>query len=57
MNSYSDLIEALYTQGPISVSVDAKTWHSYAGGVHDGCNTMTPDINHGVLLVGYGVDP
>lgn len=38
-NSYNDLIEALATVGPISVSVDASTLHSYAGGVFDGCNT------------------
>jgi cathepsin L len=50
-------MEALVTQGPISISVDASKWHSYSSGVFDGCNTMNPDVNHVVVLVGYGVDP
>jgi len=39
------------------VSIDASSLKSYAGGVFDGCDTSKPDINHAVLLVGYGVDP
>lgn len=50
------MIEALVTEGPISVSVDAGTFKSYSSGVHDGCNTDSPNINHAVVLVGYGVD-
>jgi cathepsin L len=50
-------MEALVTEGPIAVSVDASTWRAYSSGVYSGCNTETPDINHAVTLVGYGVDP
>jgi cathepsin L len=56
-NAYDELIEALYTEGPISVSVDASKWYMYSKGVYTGCNTSKPDIDHAVLLVGYGTDP
>lgn len=56
-NSYEELIEALYTEGPIAVAVDASRWHFYQSGVFSDCDTENPVINHGVLLVGYGVDP
>ena len=26
------ILELLYTQGPVTVSVDAKTWYNYQGG-------------------------
>ena len=42
--------------GPIAVSVDASTWHSYSSGIFDGCNQSNPDINHAVVLMGYGYD-
>jgi cathepsin L len=53
-NNYTSLMNAVAQVGPIAVSVDASTWHSYAGGVFDGCNQENPDINHAVVLVGYG---
>src|SRR5690606_21016880 len=31
-------------------------WSTYESGVFDGCNQNQPDINHAVLLVGYGED-
>ena len=40
--------------GPVAIVVDASEWHSYAGGIFDGCNQEHPDLNHGVVLVGYG---
>lgn len=40
---------------PISVSIDAKDFHLYTGGIYDGENCTSPyGINHFVLLVGYG---
>ena len=54
INNYTALMNAIATVGPIAISVDASTWHSYAGGIFDGCNQANPDINHGVVLVGYG---
>jgi cathepsin L len=53
-NNYTALMNAIATVGPIAVSVDASTFHSYAGGIFSGCNQENPDINHAVTLVGYG---
>ncbi len=47
---------AVATKGPIAVSVDASTWSSYKSGIFNGCNQTNPDINHAVVLVGYGED-
>lgn len=56
-NSYDALIDAVSTVGPIAISVDASSWSSYSGGIFDGCNQVNPDIDHAVVLVGYGTDP
>jgi len=37
-NNYLDLLNAVANVGPIAISVDASTWHSYNGGIFDGCN-------------------
>eukprot|EP00615_Pteridomonas_danica_P010929 CAMPEP_0114340340 /NCGR_PEP_ID=MMETSP0101-20121206/8313_1 /TAXON_ID=38822 ORGANISM="Pteridomonas danica, Strain PT" /NCGR_SAMPLE_ID=MMETSP0101 /ASSEMBLY_ACC=CAM_ASM_000211 /LENGTH=370 /DNA_ID=CAMNT_0001473573 /DNA_START=100 /DNA_END=1212 /DNA_ORIENTATION=- len=55
-NSYDELMEAVATVGPIGLTVDASQWSGYSGGVFDGCNQENPDLDHGVLLVGYGTD-
>jgi cathepsin L len=55
-NDYESVIRALAMKGPLAISVDASEWGSYKKGVFNGCNTKNPDINHGVLLVGYGED-
>jgi cathepsin L len=54
-NDYNDLMDAVSKQ-PVAITVDASTWKDYYGGVFDGCNTASPDLDHGVLLVGYGTD-
>jgi len=43
---------------PITVSVDAKSFQFYFGGIHS-CFPLTQriDLNHQMLLVGYGQDP
>mmetsp|Transcript_31341 Transcript_31341/g.52878 ORF Transcript_31341/g.52878 Transcript_31341/m.52878 type:complete len:371 (+) Transcript_31341:46-1158(+) len=53
-NNYTALMSAIATVGPVAISVDASTWHAYAGGVYDGCDQGAPDINHAVVLMGYG---
>jgi len=56
-NDYNALINAVNTQGPIAISVAASQWFSYDSGVYNdyaGCGT---EIDHAVVLVGYGVDP
>jgi cathepsin L len=40
----------------VSITVDASQWSTYSGGVFDGCNQESPELDHGVLLVGYGTD-
>lgn len=55
-NNYSALMNAVATLGPIAISVDASLWSSYESGVFDGCNQKNPDIDHAVVLVGYGTD-
>jgi cathepsin L len=55
-NSYEELMIAVATQGPVAIAVDASAWMSYQKGVFDGCNQQSPELNHGVQLVGYGED-
>lgn len=53
-NNYEDLMNAVAQVGPVAIVVDASEWHNYAGGIFNGCNQENPDLNHGVVLVGYG---
>jgi cathepsin L len=55
-NEYDPLLNAVATVGPIAISVDAAAWGRYSSGVFDGCNQKNPDIDHAVVLVGYGTD-
>ena len=55
-NNYEELMNAVAQTGPIAVSVDASKWSAYDSGIFDGCNQDKPDINHAVVLVGYGTD-
>jgi len=55
-NEYDALLEAVATVGPIAISVDAASWGGYSSGVFHGCNQKNPDIDHAVVLVGYGTD-
>lgn len=58
VNDQHALLEAVATVGPIAISVDASNWASYEEGVFDGCDySKNIDINHAVVLVGYGTDP
>jgi cathepsin L len=53
-NNYTALMNAVATVGPIAVSVDAS-WGGYSSGIFSGCDTSdNVDINHAVVLVGYG---
>jgi len=55
-NQQDPLLVAVAQIGPIAVSVDASKWSFYDSGVFDSCNQTQPDIDHAVLLVGYGTD-
>lgn len=53
-NNYTALMNAIATVGPVAVSVDASSWSPYSGGIYNGCNQANPDIDHAVVLMGYG---
>lgn len=55
-NSYSDMLHAVATVGPLTVTVDAGAWHDYESGVFTGGNHTNPDLDHLVQLIGYGTD-
>lgn len=54
-NSYEGLMDAIQ-DSPVAITVDASVWHTYEGGIFNGCDQENPDLDHGVLLVGYGTD-
>jgi C1A family cysteine protease len=43
----------LAKNGPIAIAVDASSWQTYMGGIMTNCESN--QLDHGVLLVGYGV--
>lgn len=55
-NNYTELITAVATKGPISISIAASglKFQFYFGGVLKNCNDYVMD--HAVQLVGYGTD-
>lgn len=55
-NNPDAMLATLASTGPLSVNVDASTWHLYTGGIYNGCVGPNLDINHVVQAVGYGVD-
>jgi len=55
-NQYDPLINALVQNGPIAITVMASTWSDYESGVYAGCPKTNIDLDHAVLLVGYGTD-
>lgn len=52
------LTQALGTVGPVSVSIDAshQSFQHYASGVYLEQNCNAQNVNHAVLVVGYGTD-
>lgn len=47
--------EALMTYGALSIAVDANTFQTYSSGVLD-CSEENLELDHGVVLTGFGVD-
>ncbi len=50
------VLQALAEHGPLAVNVDASAWFAYESGVFTGCAKATSDIDHAVVVVGYGND-
>jgi hypothetical protein len=59
----ADLLDAVANVGPVSVAVDAGPFNHYSSGVLTNdpddpfrCGSTIDDIDHGVLVVGFGKD-
>ncbi|CAI8027907.1 Cathepsin L [Geodia barretti] len=54
--SEGNLLDALYTQGPISVAVDGtgNSFQFYTSGVYCSSQCSSKKLNHALLLAGYG---
>lgn len=61
MGDEGKLTKAVAQKGPISVAIDAsqESFRLYDGGVYDepACGNQEDNLDHGVLVVGYGTDP
>ena len=50
-NNYTAVINHIANVGPLGISADASVWHSYQGGVFDGCPyEENININHGIQV-------
>ena len=50
-----DVLQNLVHKGPLAVVVAASPWTNYGGGIFDDCGYFDNiDLNHGVVLEGYG---
>ena len=50
-NDYNAVINHIATVGPLAISVAASIWHSYNGGVFDGCSYKENiNIGHAVQV-------
>lgn len=56
-NSEEAIMDAVASQGPLAVSVDAGAWHDYESGIFDGGNATNPALDHLVQMVGFGSEP
>eukprot|EP01084_Bolivina_argentea_P249179 417022_1 len=50
----TDMAIALYNLGPLSIAMNAEALQRYKSGIYDPKNCNPKDLDHGVLVVGYG---
>lgn len=50
------LLEAVATQGPVAAAIDATYITFYDSGVYSSSQCSADELNHGVLIVGYGTE-
>lgn len=55
-NQYHTLLAAVALLGPVVINVAASNWGLYHGGIFDDDKHETRDIDHAVVLEGYGTD-
>ena len=59
-NNYTVLMNVVAKYGPVAVSVACMPWHLYQSGIFyaplNSNSTMTTDLDHLVVLEGYGTD-
>ncbi|KAJ8726656.1 hypothetical protein PYW07_001354 [Mythimna separata] len=56
LRSQEKLKQLLYHNGPISIGVQASSFQGYHGGIMSDEHCNSGDVNHAVLLVGYGTE-
>lgn len=57
-NSYKSLMNAVAKHSPVVVAAAASSWVFYAGGIFSPSDTSNPrtwDLNHGIVVEGYGM--
>lgn len=57
-NDEEALTQAVYEEGPVTVGIDASlsSYQFYKSGVYSDPACSSVNLNHGVLVVGYGTD-
>jgi len=55
-NDYDSLLTAVATMGPVVINVAATGWGLYSGGIYNDKKGRHRDLNHAVVLEGYGTD-
>lgn len=56
MSDETSLLEAVATEGPVAVAIDATSLALYSSGIYSDENCDPSGLNHGVLIVGYGTE-